>query len=289
MRKATSNASRLCGLVAACALWPSPCVAQTVWTGPTITFTKPNGANWNLPENQDRMTDNVWITRANYGGIFNIAQEAYYTGISPIDTEWAYGSAEDYEDLTFAPWVVWNGSYPPGMVGDEAVVHLITDDIYIDITFLSWSCCGAGGFSYVRTTPGECLQVSSEEVVCHADGDTFTYTITGTDSCSGDESSYVFTASGGAVGEEMCFTLVVAGEGGGFCCMAQKCVSIPDCAPAGTIGDIDLDGEVGITDLMWVLGSWGPCSECGTCPADVDGDCDVGITDFMTVIGNWGS
>jgi hypothetical protein len=33
------------------------------------------------------------------------------------------------------------------------VVHLITDDIYIDIKFLSWTSGGAGGgFSYERST-----------------------------------------------------------------------------------------------------------------------------------------
>ncbi len=75
MRKTTSNASLLCGLLVVCAL-ACPCGAQTVWTGPTITFTRPNNVDWNQPENQDRITDTVWITRKNTQGIFNIAQEA---------------------------------------------------------------------------------------------------------------------------------------------------------------------------------------------------------------------
>ena len=38
-----------------------------------ITFTKADGADPALAENQDRITDNVWITRGNGGGqIFNI-------------------------------------------------------------------------------------------------------------------------------------------------------------------------------------------------------------------------
>ncbi len=69
--------------------------AGTVWTGPEIAFTKPDGANWTLPENQDRITDNIWITRQNFGGIYNIAVERFYVGFSPADTEWAYGDAED--------------------------------------------------------------------------------------------------------------------------------------------------------------------------------------------------
>jgi hypothetical protein len=37
------------------------------------------------------------------------------------------------------------------------VVHLISDDIYLDINFTSWTQGGdvnGGGFSYTRSTPG---------------------------------------------------------------------------------------------------------------------------------------
>ena len=46
--------------------------AQTVWTGPKTTFTKANYANWSLEANQDRIINNVWLTRQNQEGIFNI-------------------------------------------------------------------------------------------------------------------------------------------------------------------------------------------------------------------------
>ncbi len=260
--------------------------AETVWTGPEITFTKPNGANWMLPENQDRITDNVWITRQNFFGIYNIAVEPGYSPLSPADTEWAYGDAEDYEDLAFASWVNWAGNFPPGTVGQDAVVHLISEDIYIDIRFTSWSCCGFGGFSYDRATPGGCFTVTDESIDCHADGSTFTYTVQGTDSCTGGSSSYVFTASGGAPGQEMCFTLLIAGDGG-FCCTTELCITVPDCAEPAMPGDIDRDNLVGIADLMELLASWGPCSDCSSCGADLDGDCDVGIGDLLVVLTNW--
>ena len=41
--------------------------------GDTVTFTKADSADWTLPENQDRITDNVWITRKHNQSIFNIA------------------------------------------------------------------------------------------------------------------------------------------------------------------------------------------------------------------------
>ena len=57
---------------------PFICFSQTIWDGPEITFTKGNNVNINLPQNQDRITDNVWITRGNSGGaIFNIFQKPH--------------------------------------------------------------------------------------------------------------------------------------------------------------------------------------------------------------------
>jgi hypothetical protein len=52
-------------------------------------------------------------------------------------------------------------------------------------------------------------------------------------------------------------------------------------------GDIDGDGLVGINDFLALLGAWGPCGDCGACPADLDGDCQVGIDDFLLLLGAW--
>jgi hypothetical protein len=136
--------------------------AQTIWNGPTITFTKSNYADWTLQVNQDRITSNVWITRADEQGIFNIKQEpGGYTAISPKDTEWAYGTTANIGSLTFATWKTKVAGDPPSMVGKDMVVHLITENIYIDIKFTSWTAgsgpgsSNGGGFTYRRSTdPG---------------------------------------------------------------------------------------------------------------------------------------
>ena len=52
-------------------------------------------------------------------------------------------------------------------------------------------------------------------------------------------------------------------------------------------GDIDGDGLVGINDFLALLGAWGPCGDCGACPADLDGDCQVEIDDFLLLLGAW--
>jgi hypothetical protein len=126
-----------------------------IWDGPQIVFTKPAFADWTLPENQDWITDSVAITRADTRGIFNIAQEESYNSISPIDTEWAYGTTDDVSQLTFSPWVDWGVSPGGGFfLNRPAVLHLISDDIYIDIFFTQWGAGmeGGGQFSYTRST-----------------------------------------------------------------------------------------------------------------------------------------
>ena len=110
--------------------------ATEVWSGRTFAFSKAAGADQTLPENQDRITPLVWITRGSTRGIFNIQSEgAYVTNVSPADTDWATGDAVDFASLVFQPWENWANSNPPGTVGVNAAVHLITEDIYIDIVF----------------------------------------------------------------------------------------------------------------------------------------------------------
>ena len=132
---------------------------------------------------------------------------------------------------------------------------------------------------------GGCLAVTSQEILCHADGTTFTVNIEGLNACTGGATQVTFTASGGAVGAELCFTALV--NDGGFCCSTEICVTVPDCAPAGLPSDLDGDGIVGIADFLALLGAWGSCSDCGNCPADLDADCSVGIGDLLILLANW--
>lgn len=133
----------------------SPAQALEVWSGRTLAFVRPPNVDWNQPQNQDRITPNVWLTRKSTMGIFNIKQEAAYGPLSPTDTEWATGDAVNHASLTFTPWVNWAASNPPATVGVNAVVHLKSEDIYIDIRFDSWGTgiIGGGAFSYTRGEP----------------------------------------------------------------------------------------------------------------------------------------
>lgn len=124
-----------------------------IWTGAKMVFTKDNESDPTEAANQDRLTDNVWITRGNEGGqIFNIKKENTASkSDSPIDTEWSLGTTDQIKDLTFKPFreAVCE---PKDVVGKNLVLHLITDDIYIDVKFTSWPPGKVGGFSYERST-----------------------------------------------------------------------------------------------------------------------------------------
>lgn len=146
-------------------------ISQTIWDGTPVTITKANNADWNLEANQDRITPTVWLTRKNIQGQYNIAQETGYSNGngSPVDTEWGWGTTADIGSITFYTWKnATNNNNPFGdhnnLAGNPMVLHLITDNIYIDLTYNSWTSDGnGGGFSYTRSSDPN-LSVNDFEV-----------------------------------------------------------------------------------------------------------------------------
>src|SRR5579884_2335454 len=151
--------------------------SSTVWTGPTITFTDVAGSDPTQPANQDRLTPGVWITRGSQQGIYNAATESGFTHFfSPQDTEWANGTTADYSSLSYTDWNTWaknvNGG-PPGTVNVPAVMHLISEDIYLDVMFTSWGG-SAGGFSWQRSTPAPADVPPTVAITSPTNGASFT-------------------------------------------------------------------------------------------------------------------
>ncbi len=122
--------------------------------GAVVDFSKADYADWTLAENQDRITSNVWITRANSQGLFNIAVEPEHDrDSSPYDTEWSFGYTEELSPEDYQPWRDAVNANPPSMIDQPISMHIISEDIYFDIIFNSWSSGGSGGgFSYSRST-----------------------------------------------------------------------------------------------------------------------------------------
>lgn len=147
-------------------LLPAVGTAATVWTGAPVAFTKADFADPNDPASQDAITPLVALTRADFQGIYNAVSETSYSAFSsPAGTEWAFTLnnpaldpsevvASNFAALTFEVWQDAVLTTPPVSVGEPGVLHLIAEDIYLDIIFLSWtSLASGGGFSYERATP----------------------------------------------------------------------------------------------------------------------------------------
>jgi probable HAF family extracellular repeat protein len=52
------------------------------------------------------------------------------------------------------------------------------------------------------------------------------------------------------------------------------------------LGDVDLDADVDVDDLLAIINNWGPCP--APCPADVTGNGEVDVDDLLAVINHWG-
>ncbi|MCB1742109.1 MAG: hypothetical protein KDK91_17175 [Gammaproteobacteria bacterium] len=109
----------------------------------------------------DVLTEQVHLTRGNTGGLFNARLESGFDHLgrtSPLDTEWAHGStADDLASLDFTTWdVAFGGQFsnPGALIGVPMVVHLLSDDIYLDFTLTDWGGVATQGrFSYERSSP----------------------------------------------------------------------------------------------------------------------------------------
>ena len=151
--------------------------AQTFWTGPTNTFINPgNNAT-------DILTANVILTRAiGSGGLFNIAnQPNWFTGATPpAGTTWTVATLSHYMSFptnTFGPCPLEAGMRPPNDIGTTYVVHLVTNNIYLQLTLTSWGGGVLGGapgsYSYMRTTPAAVAPPPTISITSPANGAVF--------------------------------------------------------------------------------------------------------------------
>tara|TARA_Y100001935_G_scaffold202234_1_gene170722 strand:- start:38 stop:523 length:486 start_codon:yes stop_codon:yes gene_type:complete len=125
---------------------------SNIWEGPTVVFSKDDGADFTQESNQDRITSNVWITRGNGGQIFNIAKENSADKLdSPAGTLWSVGNVNNIDNLTFETFRLAVGQ-PKDVVGKNLVLYLVDDDIYLSVKFTSWSQGQKGGFAYERSS-----------------------------------------------------------------------------------------------------------------------------------------
>jgi hypothetical protein len=129
--------------------------AQTIWNTGSFTF------SFTAPGQQDCITAQTCLTRVTvlYNSVCQTASGhlgCSYTG--PCNTEWSYGDIANWNTLTYQSLYTVNACSPTSMVGNPLVCHLIAENIYLQLTFNSWSPGTNGNFSYTRTT-GSALPV----------------------------------------------------------------------------------------------------------------------------------
>ncbi len=121
----------------------------------TVVFTKSDYADWTLPENQDQISANIWITRKHNQSIFNIAQEDGYSGTagSPMGTLWANTTTAAADSGSYTNFVGMHGGSSQSIINDTISLYLPQDSLYFDVVFTSYTGQNnGGGFSYIRTS-----------------------------------------------------------------------------------------------------------------------------------------
>jgi len=139
--------------------------AQTVWTrsNGTVTFSKAAFADWKQASNQDRISDSVWITRANTQSIFNIRKDTSYAANAPSGTLWAFGTTDSFSTLSYLNFLPLSGNSPQSLIGKDLVLHLTAENIYLDVKILTYSGGNTGGaFSYTRSVKPGATSVDNE-------------------------------------------------------------------------------------------------------------------------------
>ena len=94
---------------------------------------------------------------------------------------------------------------------------------------------------------------------------------------SGAWSNYPFFPSG---------TVIVSDRVGGLFVLDVSQAIGGGCG--GCEADFDGDNVVGVKDLLFLLGVWGPCPPKEDCPADFDDTGDIGVKDLLFLLGAWG-
>jgi len=138
------------GLLALAAFAPTWCQASTVWTGPDLTFRQTSSAR-----SDTILAGKVVLTRGTREVLYNTAAgERSARSTSPADTEWAFGALSDFASLSYQSLEsMRDGDLKALILNQPMVMHLINEDIYLSVKFTAWGTHGAGGFTYVRSTP----------------------------------------------------------------------------------------------------------------------------------------
>ena len=116
-----------------------------------ITFTKIANTNPSSPQNQDRISETVWLTRGNRHGIYNAYDQNSAKNQQTSGIKLALGSIEDLSTLNFETISGWGNKFNKGSwLNKNLVLKLTETNEYYSFTMTFWE--NRGGFSYTRSS-----------------------------------------------------------------------------------------------------------------------------------------
>jgi hypothetical protein len=131
-----------------------------VWNSGSYTFTK------TAVGQVDEITEFTHITRGYGGFIYNAVDQTgpsgWWCNYTLSNVEWALGNIADWAMLTFSDQVPIPDCYTPNIQNLPLVMHLKSEDIYLQVVFSYWQGGGGGNFTYTRTTAPSYLWSTGE-------------------------------------------------------------------------------------------------------------------------------
>ena len=114
------------------------------------TFTKNANTDPSLKENQDRISDKVWLTRGNQYGIYNAYDQTSARNQPTSGIELALGNFEELSQLNFETISEWGKKFKVNWLNKNLVLKLTETNEYYSFVMTSWE--NRGGFSYTRSS-----------------------------------------------------------------------------------------------------------------------------------------
>ena len=114
------------------------------------TFTKSANTDPSLKENQDRISDKVWLTRGNQYGIYNAYDQTSAKNQPTSGIELALGNFEELSQLNFETISQWGKKFKGNWLNKNLVLKLTETNEYYSFIMTSWE--KRGGFSYTRSS-----------------------------------------------------------------------------------------------------------------------------------------
>ncbi len=127
---------------------------ETVIPG-NIIFEKKAYADPTLEINQDRITENVWLTRAQSKDLYNAKIEMEAGELSPLGTLWAHGDCQEREYLSFKSYkeLTKECGGHKYMLNESLCLCLLEEGQYVNISIQSWQKgTEGGGYKYLRNS-----------------------------------------------------------------------------------------------------------------------------------------